>query len=177
MLFYLFSEDEVIELFSRLGYPFESKSIQKNVDYYLERTSDGSTLSSIIRSWLLSMSDLSQSWLLLGHALESDVSDVQGGTTPEGIHLGVMAGTLDVVQRCYTGLMVRDEVIWLNPVLPQSLQRLRVPIYYQQQWIHLEIQKNRFVVKLGKDAQNIVKVGFKHQVYELDPGDSREFQL
>ena len=177
MLFYLFSEDEVIELFSRLGYPFESKSIQKNIDYYLERTSDGSTLSSIVSSWLLSMSDLSQSWLLLGHALESDVSDVQGGTTPEGIHLGVMAGTLDVVQRCYTGLMVRDEVIWLNPVPPQSLQRLWVPIYYQQQWIHLEIRKNRFVVKLRKDARKIVKVGFKNQVYELDPGDSREFKL
>ena len=28
-------------------------------------------------------------------ALESDVDDIQGGTTQEGIHMGVMAGTLD----------------------------------------------------------------------------------
>ena len=28
-------------------------------------------------------------------ALESDVDDIRGSTTQEGIHMGVMAGTLD----------------------------------------------------------------------------------
>jgi trehalose/maltose hydrolase-like predicted phosphorylase len=32
-------------------------------------------------------------------ALQSDLSDIQHGTTAEGIHLGAMAGTLDLVQR------------------------------------------------------------------------------
>jgi len=36
-------------------------------------------------------------------ALESDVGDVQGGTTKEGIHMGVMSGTLDLVQRGFIG--------------------------------------------------------------------------
>jgi trehalose/maltose hydrolase-like predicted phosphorylase len=36
-------------------------------------------------------------------ALESDVGDIQGGTTQEGIHMGVMAGTLDLIQRGYVG--------------------------------------------------------------------------
>lgn len=30
-------------------------------------------------------------------ALESDVNDVQGGTTKEGIHVGVMGGTLGLL--------------------------------------------------------------------------------
>jgi hypothetical protein len=34
-------------------------------------------------------------------ALESDVGDIQGGTTQEGIHMGVMAGTLDELRRIY----------------------------------------------------------------------------
>ena len=49
------------------------------------------------------------------------MADTQGGTTAEGIHLGAMAGTLDIVQRCYTGLEARDGVLWLNPRLPTEL--------------------------------------------------------
>jgi alpha,alpha-trehalase len=29
-------------------------------------------------------------------ALDSDLADMQRGTTPEGIHLGAMAGTVDL---------------------------------------------------------------------------------
>jgi hypothetical protein len=32
-------------------------------------------------------------------ALESDVGDIQGGDNKEGIHMGVMAGTLHVLPR------------------------------------------------------------------------------
>jgi trehalose/maltose hydrolase-like predicted phosphorylase len=39
------------------------------------------------------------SWNLFREALESDICDIQGGTTHEGIHLGAMAGTVDIVQQ------------------------------------------------------------------------------
>ena len=48
-------------------------------------------------------------------ALTSDVEDVQGGTTREGIHMGVMAGTLDLMQRAYLGTEIRDEVLYFEP--------------------------------------------------------------
>ena len=177
MLFYLFSAEELAQLFSRLGYPFEHDTIPKNIEYYLRRTSDGSTLSGVVRAWLLSRSDLARSWVVLGRALESDVADVQGGTTPEGIHLGAMAGTVDIVQRGYTGLEIRDEVLWLNPRLPDPLQRLQIPIRYQGQWLRLEVQNERLVVEFEKGGAPTAKVGFKGQVYEFRPGESREFQL
>ena len=56
MLFYLLSPRELTELFERLGYPFDhERDISRNVEYYLARTSDGSTLSawSIHGSWLV----------------------------------------------------------------------------------------------------------------------------
>ena len=177
MLFYLFSAEELAQLFSRLGYPFEHDTIPKNIEYYLRRTSDGSTLSGVVRAWLLSRSDLARSWVVLGRALESDVADVQGGTTPEGIHLGAMAGTVDIVQRGYTGLEIRDEVLWLSPRLPDPLQRLQIPIRYQGQWLRLEVQNERLVVEFEKGGAPTAKVGFKGQVYEFRPGESREFQL
>ncbi len=44
MLFYLFSAEELGELFTRLGYPFEHETIPRNVAYYDARSSHGSTL-------------------------------------------------------------------------------------------------------------------------------------
>ena len=58
-----------------------------------------------------------EAWQFLQHALESDVADVQGGTTAEGIHLGAMAGTVDIVLRCLSGLRARGPVLQWELVL------------------------------------------------------------
>ena len=104
MLFYLFSAEELGEIFERLGYPFKYETIPRNIEYYIARTSHGSTLSQVVHSWVLSRSDREGSWQLFNQALLSDINDIQGGTTPEGIHLGAMAGTVDMLQRGYAGI-------------------------------------------------------------------------
>jgi alpha,alpha-trehalase len=109
MLFYLLSPEELSRIFDRLGYEFDPRTdIRRNIDYYLQRTSHGSTLSRIVHSWVLARFDAARSWELFSLGLESDIADVQGGTTAEGIHLGAMVGTLDVVQRCYGGVEIRN---------------------------------------------------------------------
>ena len=79
----------------------------------------------MVHAWVLVRSDRERAWKLLSEALESDLLDTQGGTTAEGVHLGAMAGTVDLVQRAFTGLETRDEVLWLDPSLPEELTRLR----------------------------------------------------
>jgi trehalose/maltose hydrolase-like predicted phosphorylase len=69
----------------------------------------------VVDAWILARSDRRRSWSAFEAALAADVADTQGGTTAEGIHLGAMAATLDIVQRCYTGLEARDGVLWPNP--------------------------------------------------------------
>ena len=51
MLFYLFSSEALVDIFARLGYIFDGSTIPKNIDYYLQRTSNGSTLSGIVNAW------------------------------------------------------------------------------------------------------------------------------
>ena len=145
MLFYLFSSEALEWLFARLGYAFEPAMIQRNVSYYGARTSHGSTLSRVVDAWVLSRSDRPRSWSLFTEALESDVADIQGGTTSEGIHLGAMAGTVDLIQRCYTGIEVRDQRLWLNPVLPEELARLRIRLRFRGQTMELDVQGERGV--------------------------------
>src|SRR4029453_5122951 len=121
MLFYLLSAEGLRGALGRLGYRVEAAAIRRTVEYYLERTSHGSTLSGVVNAWVLARSDRPQSWRVFTEALASDPHDVRGGTTAEGIPLGAMAGTVDLVQRCYTGLETRQDVLWLNPSLPEEL--------------------------------------------------------
>ncbi len=177
MLFYLLSPDELQEIFHRLNYPFEDETIPKNIDYYLERTSHGSTLSWLVHAWVLARSKRELSWHLFKEALESDVSDVQGGTTPEGIHLGAMAGTVDLIQRCYTGIETRLDRLQLNPYLPKDLKEMRFDILYRQHWVNLIITRNLLKVSTRQGTAAPIKISFRDEVMELKAGDTVEFDL
>ncbi len=177
MLFYLFSAEELKEIFEKLGYAFEDDTIPKNIEYYLDRTSHGSTLSRVVHSWVLARSDRPRSWELFNEALKSDVADIQGGTTPEGIHLGAMAGAVDLIQRCYTDIRTSKDVLWFNPMLPEKLTSIRMTIRYRDHTLHIEIGQERMNIDSIKAAALPIQIGFKDKVYELQPEGSKEFQL
>jgi alpha,alpha-trehalase len=177
MLFYLFAAEELQEIFDRLGYPFEYETIPKNIEYYLERTSHGSTLSHIVHAWVLARSDRTRSWQLFTEALGSDMADVQGGTTPEGIHLGAMAGTVDLIQRGYTDIDSRGDVLWFNPCLPEELVRLRLHIRYRGQPLEVDITSGRLRITGLRCRAQPVKIGFRGEVRELKECATLEFAL
>ncbi|MFC2041999.1 trehalose-phosphatase, partial [Chloroflexota bacterium] len=177
MLFYLLSADELWEIFHRLNYPFEQETIPRNIDYYCERSSHGSTLSRVVHAWVLARAGRELSWHLFKEALESDISDIQGGTTSEGIHLGAMAGTIDLIQRCYTGIETRLDRLQLNPYLPADLKEIRFDILYRKNWVNLIITPSRLNVSTRPDTAAPIKIGFRDEVMELKAGDSLEFEL
>jgi len=177
MLFYLFSCEELASLFDRTGYAFEPEMIPRNIAYYLERTSHGSTLSRIAHSWVLSRSDRVRSWSLFRKALESDVSDIQGGTTPEGIHLGAMAGTVDIVQRCHTDMEMRGNVLWFNPCLPDELNEVKLRIRYRGHWIHVRLNHTELTVAFESGWSPAVNIGFRDEVHTFGPGQQHTFAL
>jgi alpha,alpha-trehalase len=177
MLFYLFSMDELQAVFERLGYPFEADTLAKNIEYYMARTSHGSTLSGVVHAWVLAYADRARAWQLFTHALESDVADVQGGTTPEGIHLGAMAGTVDVLQRGYTGLDIRGEVIYLQPCLPKELTMLHLDIRYCGHSLALDITPDTLTVYSTPCAAGAITMCVNHTLHRLEAGDTKVFKL
>jgi alpha,alpha-trehalase len=177
MLFYLLSADELGEIFRRLNYPFEYETIPRNVDYYLKRSSNGSTLSWLVHAWVLARSKRELSWHLFKEALDTDLSDIQGGTTPEGIHLGAMAGTVDLVQRCYTGIETRQDRLQFNPYLPNELKKVQFDIMYRQHWVNVSITSNQLTVSTRPCAAAPITIGFREKTAELKPGDTLKFDL
>jgi len=177
MLFYLFSADELKRIFKDLKYDFDPKTIPDNIEYYQKITSHGSTLSRVIFSWVYVRSNRELSWSNFNEALMSDYKDVQGGTTPEGIHLGAMAGTIDIMQRCYTGLEIRDDVLWLNPGLPEKLNELQMHIRYRSHWIKLKITQKKLHLEFEKGWANPIMISVNGQKKEFASNDSAEFNL
>jgi alpha,alpha-trehalase len=156
MLFYLLSSDTLVNLLEQLGYSFEPGNILENIEYYSKRTSHGSTLSKLVFSWVTARSHRDVSWENFQVALESDFKDIQGGTTPEGIHLGAMAGTIDIVQRCYTGLELKKGGLSFNPHLPDKLKRIKFRLRYRGHWLQLNLDRKQIVIKsLGGGADEI----------------------
>jgi alpha,alpha-trehalase len=177
MLFYLLSAEELKEIFEGLGYNFKYETIPENIDYYMKRTSHGSTLSRVVHAWVLMRSDRTGSWKHFTEALKSDVFDIQGGTTPEGIHLGAMAGTVDQLQRGYAGIEVRENVLWFNPCLPRELESLKFRIRYRNRMLEIEIDSKALKIYGTSIFENPIRIGFKDNIYDLTPGKSLYFNL
>ena len=73
-------------------------------------------------------------------ALESDVGDIQGGTTQEGIHMGAMAGTLDLIQRGYVGAEIRDGTLYFNPNPNDWLEGLSFPMRFRETSVEVTLK-------------------------------------
>jgi trehalose/maltose hydrolase-like predicted phosphorylase len=177
MLFYLFSAEELTQLFARLGYIFDPQTIPRNVDYYDRRSSHGSTLSRVVHAWVLARSDRSRAMKYFAEALQSDVSDIQQGTTAEGIHLGAMAGTVDLVQRVLTGIEITGDVLRFNPRLPHGLKRLDMRIRYRGHTLDLKLTRKALTLRGREGDAAPVRVQVRAEERSFASGTTEVFAL
>jgi len=178
MLFFLFSRPDLLRLFQRLGYDYRSDTASKNVAYYDRRTSHGSTLSLIAHAGVLAALDPASSWERFLVALESDVGDVQGGTTKEGIHMGVMCGTLDLLQRGYAGTYIRDGALHFDPRLPPRLEALSFRMQFQGTPLLVSIADGKLTLSANPEAATRpVRVCVGGDTRDLRAGEQCVFDL
>jgi trehalose/maltose hydrolase-like predicted phosphorylase len=178
MLGYLFSPAELQKLFGRLGYGLEEATWRRTVDHYLARTSHGSTLSGLVHGWVLARCRRAEAWTFCQEALRGDIADLQGGTTGEGIHLGAMAGTLDLVQRGLTGLETRSGALWLDPVPLPELSSYRFSIAYQGHWgIRLRLTSGQLEVAVPPSDLPPIDVELPDRAIGVQAGETARLLL
>ncbi|MEU3145797.1 MULTISPECIES: glycoside hydrolase family 65 protein [unclassified Streptomyces] len=173
MLGYLFSPAELRKVFRRLGYAMDDEIWRRTVDYYLRRTSHGSTLSGLVHGWVLARVGRAEAWRYSREALESDIADLQGGTTGEGIHLGAMAGTLDMVQRGLTGLETREDALWLDPVPLPALSEYGFSLRYRGHWgVGVRLRSGRLRIDVPDSEQSPIRVVLADRAVTVAPGET-----
>ncbi len=157
MTYYNLDRDVVDELIKGLGYQLPEGYLRKNLEYYLQRTSHGSTLSRVVHAKLAGMvGERELSWKLYLDALTSDYQDIQGGTTAEGIHAGVMAGTVLAAMQTYAGLDLLGDIVRINPDLPDSWRKISFNFAFKGVNYQCEVSHDK--VLLIPDSDVVVEV-------------------
>ncbi len=180
MLFYLLRAEEVQDILKRLGYDCDDDLLRKNYDYYIKRTSHGSTLSKVVSCFIAQgLGRKREFWSLFLQVLKSDIYDTQRGTTPEGIHIGVMGGSIDIVRRAVAGINILDDRIKITPNLPKSWRKIRLTLCYQKRWITFEIAKSKVKIHVSKSTSALARVAVEinSKLYSLLPGKTFEASL
>lgn len=170
MLLYVLSPDELTRIFEDLGYPLDDDAVRRNVEYYERRTSHGSTLSKVVFTSAVHRQDSEAGGRLFLLALHSDFYDVQGGTTPEGVHLGAMGGTVDIVTRHYAGLEMAAECVRFAPDVPERIRRLRFRSRYRERWLTVELTLARLTIDVDDAEPTPVPVEVYGERHEIEPG-------
>ncbi|MYW45106.1 glycosyl hydrolase family 65 protein, partial [Streptomyces sp. SID161] len=178
MLGYLFSPPELRSLVQRLGYRLDERTWTATVDHYLHRTSHGSTLSGLVHGWILARARRAAAWSFVQEALRGDIADLQGGTTGEGIHLGAMAGTLDLVQRGLTGLETRGGALRLDPVPLPELSSYGFAIRYHGHWgVRLRLRSGLLEIAVPDSDRSPIDIRLRDRAVPVRSGETARLVL
>ena len=179
MMFYLLAPDQVVHMLELMGYdvPSGEELLRRNYEYYEPRTSHGSTLSWIVHSAILRYLEEHEDdqWRWFVECLRSDIYDTQGGTTLEGIHCGVMAGSIDLVLTAFAGInLFRDRLV-VEPKLPARWTRIAFRITHQGEELFIEVvcegeESVAYVTRETTVGKALVAVGRDDEEHELPVG-------
>jgi beta-phosphoglucomutase family hydrolase len=180
MTYYLLDPHEVKRILEQLGYEVGDavELLRRNYEYYEQRTSHGSTLSKIVHSVITChIHGCQAAWKWFTDAMESDVYDTQGGTTTEGIHSGVMAGTVDMVTRYFAGVDLSGEEVVVDPNLPRHWSRLEFRVCRRKIWYHFVLTPRAVRVSVRGRVRKPVTVLVRDTALSLLPGEEKEVEL
>ena len=170
MLFYNFTEDTIRSLITKLGYQPPGDLLARNLHYYLQRTSHGSTLSRLVHAYLaFQIGDFDLSWELYRESLYSDFRDIQGGTTQEGIHLGVMTGTILYFYRTFVGLDWTGDILRLDPKLQEGWKEISFNLSFRN--VRYFFMINCDQISLKTDSNDPKNLSLGQQLITIQPGD------
>jgi len=171
MTFYNLGNEEVTRIIEKLGYKVPNDYIQKNFEYYIQRTSHGSTLSRLVHARLALNAGMEEKgYELYYEALESDLVDIQGGTTGEGIHCGVMAGTVYDTMGAFAGLDLSGEIPVLNPHLPDGWDELSFSFGFRGDRFGVTVSGSEVKISSLQSDKTKIKVHICGRDLEIEPG-------
>jgi trehalose/maltose hydrolase-like predicted phosphorylase len=178
MTFYNLDKQEVDQILREMDYHLPADYLHNNLRYYLARTSHGSTLSRVVHAKLANMAgDKELSWTLYKDALTSDYQDIQGGTTAEGIHAGVMAGTIWIAISTYAGLNLRSDRVAFDPDLPGHWREVSFGFTFRGIDYKCQVSHDFLRLQASLDPETSVRIMIRELEYDLTDNGWHEFAL
>ena len=178
MVFYNLKLNEIKKILNQLGYSVREDFLKVNFNYYYKRTAHGSTLSNIVHSYLANLlGNKEPGRELYDKALQSDYMDIQGGTTGEGIHTGVMAGSVLITLYSYIGLDLSKDIIHINPCLPESFRKVSFSLIFKKDTCSFEISNDIVTIFINSKKQTKIPVIINNKKYFIKTSQHEHISL
>jgi len=107
-------------------------------------------------------------WQLYMEALQSDLVDIQGGTTGEGIHCGVMAGTVYTVLKTFCGLDVSHEMPGICPNLPDHWENVQFRFAFRDTVFRICISKKAVEISAENESNDDIFINIYGEKYLVE---------
>jgi trehalose/maltose hydrolase-like predicted phosphorylase len=89
-----------------------------------------------------------------------------------------MAGSADLVQRCFVGIETRADELRFNPQLPREISRLRLKLRYRGQAVEVVLDQERLKLVCTECGVEPIRVGIgNRKAVELCGGEKYECTL
>ncbi len=178
MMWYLLTPQEVAEVLGKMGHAVGDPYalLERNYEFYLVRTSHGSTLSYVVHASLIGYLEdrEKEDWRWFMESLKSDVYDTQGGTTLEGIHCGVMAAGLSIIVDDFTGIQIEPNTLYVRPHLPEHWDEVSFIVQFRDAAFTITASHERASVSCTGTCPQPVEVHLDETVRQLEPGKKVE---
>ncbi|MFX1537674.1 MAG: glycosyl hydrolase family 65 protein [Promethearchaeota archaeon] len=102
--------------------------------------------------------------------------DIQGGTSGEGIHTGVMAGTVLLTLYSYAGLDLRAEKVRINPCLPDHWRKMTFNFNFKGDKYYFEVTAGSVKVKVTSTYKTKIKLIVYNDEILLNTGRKAVFK-
>jgi len=93
------------------------------------------------------------------------------------IHVGAMAGTIDLIQRCFIGIEMRANALHFDPALPDDLRQIKVRLRYRRQVLDIEVDHDTLRIGSRSFTSVPIKVAYRGHYRDLAPGEVCQFRL
>jgi len=81
------------------------------------------------------------------------------------------------MQRAYTGLETRGQVLYFNPALPEEMSKLLLHIRYRFHSLAVEITPQKLKIETLESPAGPIQISVKGKVFKLKMGETKEIDL
>ena len=92
--------------------------------------------------------------------------------------MGVMSGTLDLIQRAYLGTEIRDDVLRFDPRATDRIDGLSLLMQFRRTALRVALDHGELTIAtLAEGARGTIRVGYRDDVRELSGGQRCAFTV
>ncbi len=135
------------------AHEYDEEMIRRNFDFYEPRTVHESSLSPSVHSILASRTGrIDRAYELYLRTARLDLDDINK-EVKEGLHITSMAGTWLAIVEGFAGLKVKDQKLYINPLIPAGWDSYSFMIRFMNRLLRISIEKGLAGVENMSDEE------------------------